>query len=128
MIFVFKQFKEALKPLKTYRPRHERDPDNDNIEREGHNVEAVVQEAGMESREVNDYYLNPIHEDQETETRDGIRREGDPSHLQIGIRNPNFQNDLQEDLPPPCSASPQRSTSDENTQNDEDENVFIHEN
>ena len=126
LIFVFIQFKEALKPSKSYRPRHELDPDHDHTERERQNVWAVVPEIVQESTEMQEYYLNPIHV---TETN-GMRREADQGHLQTGIRNPNFQNDLQEDLPPPCSVSPQRSPEyrNENAKIDEDENVFIHEN
>ena len=87
VIFVFIQFKEALKPSKTYRPRHELDPDHDHTDRERQNVEAVVPEIVQESTEMQEYYLNPIHV---TETN-GMRREDDQGHLQTGIRNPNFQ-------------------------------------
>ena len=110
-----------MKPSKTYRPRHELNPDQDYTERERDNIEAVEPEVDQESKETDDYYLNPIFDNHVTETNE-IGREDDQSHLQRGHRNPSFQNDLQEN-PSPCPVLSERRPSDENVNIEKDDNT-----
>lgn len=114
-------FREALKPSKTYRPRHELNPDHDYVETEMHNIEAVEPDADPKSKETDDYYLNPIFDNHVTETNE-VGIEDDLGHLQRDHRNPSFQNDLQ-DNPSPCPVLSERPPSDENENIEKDENT-----
>ena len=82
-----------MKPSKTYRPRHEQNPDQEYVERERHTIEVVERDVDREPNPVNDYYLNPIADDQLTENNETLK--------EANQRNPSLQTNLQEN-PTPC--------------------------